>query len=213
MQGHRTAILGFAAMVLLSGCGAVMHSPTQITTDRAEVYRDQFTLDSRTDSLGNSQIVDISRQYASVGDGPLYVTVTYDPHSTSNTAMRATQESQRLTGLLRKNGVKQVEADIIPVRDGGDLSRTLIAYDALHARPPSSCGEPMSMEFSDIDATQDYKLGCSVETYTARQIARPRDLLGRDDMGNSDGRPRVNGIEPYMSGAPNKELGGEKASE
>jgi type IV pilus biogenesis protein CpaD/CtpE len=200
-------------MVLLSGCGAVMHSPTHVTTDRAEIYRDQFALDARTDSLRNSQIVNISRHYASAGDSPLYITVTYDPHSASNTAMRATQESQRLAGLLRKNGVRQVEADIVPVRDGGELSRTLITYDTLNARAPSSCGEPMSMEFSDIDATRDYKLGCSVETYTARQIARPRDLLGQDDMGNSDGRPRVNGIEPYMSGVPNKELDGETASE
>ncbi len=71
----------------------------------------------------------------------------------------------------------------------------------------------MSMEFADLDEAKDYKLGCSIETYVSRQIARPKDLLGNDNMGNADGRPRVNGVEPYMTGAPNKELSGETASE
>lgn len=214
MQGYKTAILGLAAMLLLSGCGLAMRSPTHVTTDKAEVYRDQFVLDTSTISLQGRQIMEISRNYANTGDSPLSVTVTYDPHSLSNTAMKATQESQRLAGLFHKNGVRQIDVrGVVPVRDGGDQPRVLITYDTLNARPPSSCGEPMSMEFADLDLSEDYKLGCSIETYVSRQIARPKDLLGQDDMENSDGRARVNGVEPYMTGAPNEELTGEKASE
>ena len=73
MQVYRATILSFAAMLLLSGCDAVMRSPTHVTTDRAEVYRDQFALDTDTISLQGGKVTEISRHYINEGDGPLYI--------------------------------------------------------------------------------------------------------------------------------------------
>ena len=73
--------------------------------------------------------------------------------------------------------------------------------------------EPMSMEHADREKAQDYKLGCSIEIYASKQIARPKDLLGNDDMDNGSGRREANVLDVYQQGKPNEELQGLNASQ
>lgn len=206
---------GLAGLLLLGACDSLIYggNPTTLTTGRVETYRDQFDLTEDTAALSDGKIQQISRDYWSRGETPLQLVVTYDPQSSSNTAMKASQEMGRMTTALKNQGVRQIEADILPVKDSGDVSKTLISYDALNARPPSECDEPMDMTFADPYLAEDYALGCTVHTYVSRQIARPKDLLGNDTMDNNDGRKNANGLETYMGGAPNPELKGERASE
>jgi len=70
------------------------------------------------------------------------------------------------------------------------------------------------IEDRDHRTDLEYKMGCSVETMIARQIARPGDLLGRaPNSVYKDGRRISNQIEGVRSGAMNEPLGGESASE
>lgn len=207
--------IGLLGVMALGGCDTLIYegNPTQLVTGRAETYRDQFALEKNTAAISDGDISRISRDYWSRGESPLQLMVTYDPHSKTNTAMKASQNAERISGMLRAKSVKNIETEIMPVQDSGDTSTTLIAYDALNARPPSECDRPMDMDFADQSIGEDYKLGCSVHTYVSRQIARPKDLLGQDDMDNWNGRMISNSLDPYMSGTPNAELKGEVASE
>ena len=211
----RMAGLGVLGVLALSACDTLVYegNPTHLTTGGVETYRDQFALEKNTASVSESDLAAIARDYRSRGESPLQFMVTYDPHSKTNTAAKAARDAEHLSGLLRKNGVRNIDMTIMPVMDSGDSSTTLIGYDALNARPPSECGETLDLDFADQHKGQDYRLGCSVDTYLSRQVARPRDLLGRDHMDNADGRMLSNGLETYMSGAPNAELQGETASE
>ena len=204
---------GVIAVSLLCACDTIVHdNPTKITSGKTETYKDSFSLQSDTAAIGASQVAEISRHYWAHGENPMQVVVTYDPHSKANTAMKATQEMSRITTALRAKSVKNIEADILPVQDSGDVSKTMISYDTVNARPPE-CGGEMDMDFADQDKGQDYELGCTIETQIARQIARPKDLNGQDTMDNPDGRKTANALEPYESGAPNPVLTGESASE
>lgn len=205
-------VLGFMA---LSACDHLVYegNPTYLTPGGVEIYRDQFSLEKKTAAINDGDLAKVARDYRARGESPLQLMVTYDPYSKTNTAMKAAGDVERLAGELRGKGVRNIESTIMPVMESGETSKTLIGYDALNARPPSECGETLDMDFADQNKGQDYRLGCSVHTYVSRQIARPKDLLGRDDMDNADGRMHSNALESYMSGAPNPELKGESASE
>lgn len=207
--------LGVLGVMTLAACDRLVYggNPTYLTAGGVETYRDQFALEKDTAAINDGDVTQIARDYWSRGESPMQVMVTYDPNSKTNTAMKAARDADHITGMLRQKGVKNIESTIMPVMASGEGSKTLIGYDALNARGPSECGETLSFDFADQTQGQDYRLGCSIHTYHARQIARPKDLLGRDDMDNPNGRMHSNVLEPYMRGERNAELNGETASE
>lgn len=204
-----------ATALLLTGCDSIIYNtPTEVSTDRIEISREDVALEFDTASLSPAALEKLSHDYRARGDSAMLVTVTYDPHSSANTARRASDTAAGFATALSRQGVKALEVETLPVLDSGDRSSTLVSYAGLKALPPSSCGDVLDMDMvSDLDRTENYALGCSVKTFTARQVAKPADLLGKDTMDTVQGRYSVNSLEPYMSGAQNKDLGGENASD
>ena len=69
-------------------------------------------------------------------------------------------------------------------------------------------------EGQNITVAEEYKLGCTVDTVFARQIARPKDLKGRGiSATTTEGRSASNIVDMERSGAPKEALEGETASE
>ena len=67
---------------------------------------------------------------------------------------------------------------------------------------------------TEVVVDQEYKLGCTVDTIFARQIARPKDLNGQGGSGTpTEGRSATNIIDAQRSGALNEPLEGQTASE
>ena len=68
---------------------------------------------------------------------------------------------------------------------------------------------------SEPNAKPQYRMGCTVETLLARQVARPSDLLGKQGFEtNADGRrqERVVSTRGYYGDKPNDALNGESAT-
>lgn len=218
-QAHRTMMLagaGVAALLLLGACDTIVNdNPTaMVSPGKIETYKDEMALELETASLDAGQLEQVSRHYWAHGDTPLMLSVTYDPHSKTNTAMKATQEAARVKALLAKQGTANVQADIMPVQDSGNVSKTIITYDAVNARGPSECGDvKVDRNFTDWERVPDYKVGCASEGYLAKQIARPKDLHGNDVMDMMDGRLQANTVTLTKSGQANPPLKGESASE
>ena len=155
----------------------------------------------------------LGRYYRSNGEGTVHVSVLYDPKSKTNTAMQASQEASRIAGLMRDHGIQDLEANILPVNNLGPEANVLMSFTSYSASAPEDCGRLPGYDDTDVSFYEDYKLGCTVETVFARQIARPKDLMGNDDAGETtDGRRASNIGEIYRSGAPNQPLEGESAS-
>lgn len=202
------------SVLALGACDAIVYGgDSNLTQSHAELYNDRFETEIETGSLSDGQITGLARGYWSKGNGPMTVTVTFDPKSKTNTAKKANTEALGLAAALKNQGVRNLKYGTAAIEQSGAISRTMISYDSIKARPPEDCPEPLSMEFAEHDHGEDYKIGCSVETYTARQVARPADLAGNKVMDNASGRRNANVLEIYQMGQPNPELKGLNASE
>lgn len=203
-----------ASALFLSGCDSIVYNiPTEVSTDRAEVLREDVNLEFDTASLSGPVLQKIAKDYRNRGESSMLVSVTYDPHSPGNTARKASDTAANVAAAINRQGVTNFQVETLPVLESGETSRTLVSYAGLKAVPPSSCDQVLGMEMvDDFDKMEKQKLGCSIETYTARQVTRPADLLGNDVIENSNGRYSANSLERYVSGQPNPALSGENAS-
>ena len=169
-----------------------------------------------TASANEAALADVVAHYRSSGDGPVELTVTYDPKSKTNTAMKAADEAARIATYLRRKGTStDISSDILPVANSGDLSESIITYNSITAHAPQGCTSMGGLDGTPTGADEGYKYGCTIETQLSRQIASPKDLKGREGLSTdeTDGRRLSNILEGYRTGTQNEPLQGESASE
>ena len=212
---------GLAVLALsltsLTGCngGIDMYAPDSVTHNRVQVSEDLFTQDVALSDADDAYLMWLAQHYMKHGgDTSLDMVVTYDPRSYRSTAMKAGNKASDIVSILRGRGVSNVKASVLPVKDQGDVSRLLVSYNSYTASAPKDCPEVMpGMDGGGLEHNADYKIGCTIETVLARQIAKPSHLLGRGAKGGyKDGRASANVVEGYRTGAPNESLDGESAS-
>lgn len=216
LQNIRLLILFGTCCASLALAGCSQYEPSRINAHRAEVTHDKFAQTVPAAQADEAFISGVAEQYQRFGNGPMKVTVSYDPRSGVNTAMKAGEEASRIVEAFDRWAVRGVETEIMPVAGSGAEGEVLITYDSVTAHPPRGCGSMPGLESDQAGyrSTDTYSLGCSVETMVSRQIARPKDLLGKGGLpGRSDGRRYGNSVEPYRSGVPNEPLDGEQASD
>lgn len=202
-----------SAAVMLSGCD--MNEPTFYSQQRAQLEVQEKTLALDTASIGSHEARALGDHYGHYGQGSMGIVVTYDPQSRTNTAMHASRELARVKKELKAYGVHDVNGRIMPVKALGDESVTHISYDYGRALAPKDCNEMPGADGlgSDAVAVKDYKMGCTVETYFAKQIAHPSDMYGRDDNTDTfDGRRNAPIVESYRTGEGPGDLSGDSAS-
>lgn len=217
IRAHRFFLLmiGFGfTLSALGGCEAIVHSETKLTNNRVQVEESKLFEDIPVTELDDAYIAALSKHYSRYGDGGVDLSITYDPHSKTNSAMKASDTLARVSKTFERNGVDLASANILPVQGSSNVARALISYQSYNAAAPVDCENLMpGMEHRNIEAEEDYKLGCTVETVFARQIARPKDLQGQaQESLTSDGRRASNIVDGYRTGIPNESLEGESST-
>lgn len=198
----------------LSGCS--LDHPSTVKMDRVEVEESRYVKNMAYQDIDPSMLAHMARHHDRYGNGPLKVTVQYDPTSKTNTAMKATQTAASLRNQLTKSGAAQIDAEILPVTGLGNAPKVLFEYNQLTSRAPKGCGTMPGLDNQHVDlqAGMSYGLGCTIEGQIARQIARPADLMGRAALpAESDARPHSNVVEQARRGAMYEPLEGEQASD
>lgn len=196
----------------LSACDMNMYHETYITPKKMEVREERFYAEAPASEVSDAYLQTTATIYEQSGRGPLQAAVTYDPGSSSNTAKKASGKARVIADALHANGVDDVDVSIMPVVGQGDESQVLFSYDSYKVTPPD-CALMPGMETTSIDPDPTYRLGCSVSTVLAKQIARPKDLAGQVDANTtSDGRRAAKIVEIYRAGSKDKKLEGESAS-
>jgi len=211
---RRAGIIILFVMVtsLLVGCS--MKTETAMNTHRVNLKSDIYRAELVTDRITDNVLYTISEHYRRYGDDSIELTITYDARSASNTAMHAASEAARMAQELRRLGARDIKTTIMPVKDQGEKSTTLLRYNIVTAHAPPECEAMGGMDGQPMEVNADYKFGCSIEILLARQIARPKDLAGRTEMTETDGRRQTIIIERYRAGQTNEALtGGESATE
>lgn len=197
----------------LSVTGCNLYEEGHITPKRAVVEQENVEQNVALSDVDDGFIDALARDFYKYGGSSLNVQVTYDPHSRTNTAMMASENAADIAQRLRSAGVKTVRAGVLPVNGQGSDSRLLISYTSYSASGPEGCAAMPGMDGRSLEYNPDYQLGCGVQTLMAKQVARPKDLMGHENTDiKTDGRPAANVVDAYRLGAPNKPLDGEKAS-
>lgn len=199
-----------AAATSLSACS--LDAPSFATQKKVEVVQDVYQMELETAKLDETVLHGVAEHYLDQGAGPVAVTVTYDPASRGNTAMKATDNAARIASALRHLHVADVSTEILPVH-GQDTSLALLSFTSYTARAPEDCGQMEAVDDTRLENYRDYELGCSMAGYFAQQVARPRDLLGGDEVtGEASARKRANVVEDYKARVRNPALQAERAS-
>ncbi|MCC7304790.1 MAG: hypothetical protein IT558_00865 [Alphaproteobacteria bacterium] len=200
-----TAIL---AIPLLSACGEKgLYSETKLSPNLPQVTQERYFEKIPAADMNDARAEAIAAHYESAGQGPLELTIAYDPEARVHTARSAGNEAARLSSVLRNKGVRDTRVSIMPVRDQGEMLQVMVSYVATSVHGPADCTMMEGINDRNLSNNPDYKLGCSVRSVMTGQLARPKDLAGRaQEDPTTDGRRGANIVEVHRAGVQNKPL-------
>lgn len=204
--------VGFVVLAVMALSACDLYEEGHLTPNRVQVEEEKFMEKIPVAEFNDATTAGLATHYRRHGDGPIDLSVVYDPSSRTSTAMSASTHASRLVSAFRKQGISNVNANILPVNGHGDEAVALVSYTSYNAMAPKDCTVMSGVDSTDIRIDEEYKLGCTVETVFAKQIARPKDLKGQGSDRTTDGRRSNNVVERYRTGVPNEPLEGESSS-
>lgn len=200
-----------AVAALLSGCSLDVDS--QFSQEPITLHHDVEAQTFAQEEFSVGQVQAIADHYKRYGNGPLNITVAYDPSSRHKTAMWTTDKLGEIVSLFAMKDVRSVATDIMPARGVEGGAQVLIGYQTVSAEPPKDCTLMGGMGDREVYPHEDYKYGCSISTQLVRQVYSPKDLAGNDvnpDVGGA--RRAVSSVLNYKYAVPNEPLEGESVT-
>lgn len=182
---------------VLAGCSP-QTTPSMMNTNKIQLTNETVLQQIPVADVKDGYLYKLADDYARYGAGGLQLSIGYDPKSKSYTAMKAFNDLADFKTRLTKMGVRNITAET--VKSEGATPMLMVSFDSMKAQAPAGCTTAPGVD--DNLTTRfigDYKFGCSVETMTARQVYRPSDLQGQDQMDAGDGRRAANSLEHYRN--------------
>jgi type IV pilus biogenesis protein CpaD/CtpE len=197
MKSTTTLLVALMGCVVMAGCQ--QSTPSMMNTSRVELSTQTGIDQVPVSKINDGYLSALASQYGRYGEGPIDLTVSYDPSSKSYTAMKAVNQLSFLSEALAKKGLNNIRTATLPV-DGQAEPTLMVSYDMVTAQGPADCGN-MEGLYSNTTSRDvgDYRFGCGVEQMLARQVSRPADLRGRGTVDQADGRRASNVSEAYRA--------------
>ncbi len=195
-------------LLMVSGLNAcTQNTPSMMNTSPVQVSQTTLMEQIPLNNLNDQIIEALAHHYNQNGVSDLDLTMTYNPTSSSFTAMNAVHELGHIKAALQKKNITNVMTQTLAVSNGSPS--LIISYDVMQAAAPHDCTSMPGLERDDTTRfLGDYKFGCSIETMLSKQIARPSDLQGNAGLGQRDGRRDAVILDPYSGGQPREALEG-----
>lgn len=194
------------AALTLQAC--TLHQKGTITPTRAQVQERTFHQKTPLAQVSPIYLEGLALHHDKYGDGPVNLTLIYDYQKGG--AMQASNKAADIASTLQIHGIRNTKIDILPVRGEEAL---IVTYAYYTAHGPKDCTTMPGYANTDISAQSDYRMGCTVETLIARQVARPKDLLGQENPNpTTDGRSAANLVNAVRAGTLNQPINGQQAS-
>lgn len=200
-------VLAVAASGAFALVACDLDQKTYLAPNRAQVEQSRYDAEVPVGGIDDNFYKALAQEYKTNGGGQLYMTFVYNPESGGSSAMTATELAGRASRALRQNGVSDAKVDIMPVVDSKHSGKVLISYTRYAASAPKDCKTMPGLEDTKVELGWDYQYGCSIEGQIAKQIARPRDLMGNDTSPDtSSGRRAAATSGNHEAGVPNEKL-------
>ena len=206
----------FKSLCLIAALGitacAEQHTPSMMNYEPLRVAEETVIDQIPAASINDSTIAMMADHYTKHANGPMDLTMTYNPKSRSFGKYSAGKKLKMVESKLRAKGIDTIYTNTMPVPNGDPM--LVISYDTLKAMAPADCGKtPGLHDYQTGRFIEEYRFGCGVETMFAKQITNPSDLYGKSDMGERDGRRESVVTEPHMAGVPNTPIQGVETNE
>jgi len=176
-------VIGLLSMTACSTSGLKpsMFEETTVSPRNMELQQERFVEKVKLNDINQRFLTDIVGDYKRYGESPLYVVFAYAPGATGAQKAAVSNRAAVTKGQLSKMNVNAI-VKTLPVADAqGDV---VVAYDKLTATGPQNCGTMPGLDGLQVGSYGDYGIGCTVKDMTARQVAYPRDLRGREGLGD-----------------------------
>ena len=188
-------------MTVLAVCACTQSTPSMVNQNSVELVEETVIEQIALADINDVTISSIATQYRKYGNGPLELAIAYDPKSKTFTALSALQKLQEIKKKLARVGIKTVLTETISAENAKPV--LLVSYDSVSAQAPSSCDPMPGIDNTTTRFIGDYKFGCGIETMLARQISKPSDLKGNDQMDQTRSARRESVVQDrYNSGLP-----------
>lgn len=185
-----------AFVPVLPAC-APQNTPSMMNANKIQLGMETNLQQVPVKDASEGYLRKLADDYTRYGSNGLNLTISYDPAKPGNyNAVKSFQDLERIKTRLTKLGVRNITADSVKV-DGADPT-LMVMFDATVAQAPEACGLLPGLESNQTTRfVGDYRFGCSVDTMLARQVYRPADLAGNDQLDVGDGRRAANSTEHY----------------
>lgn len=196
-------VLGLLCVSLVSFAACsdnYLYTPTFQETRKMQVLKKRFEYTNTTASLDDAEVLHMARHYEGHGEGPIEILVTYNSKVSGNSAIRATDEAARVADVFRRNGVTNLQANVLPVKE--EHSKTIVSYIGYVAQKPEGCVNLLDRKDHDAETMPKYRYGCTVMDLVAKQMVRPDDLLGKDRTAPNQAARDAIAVEQYRSFTP-----------
>lgn len=209
----RVTVLLMGSILMLSACDMTSESRISVSPITVQEHRVDRMVPVGAVSIDMAR--GLADHYAQYGQGPVSVLVLYLAGTPEQSAQ---QEANRIASILKEAGIGFVNTETLPVNDATKSSQARISYTALSAQAPKDCPVHPADSRAEMQKSQDglfpdYRFGCGVDTYIAGQVARPSDLLGKDNIDDAAGERGSAQLRDYREGKAFKDLKGTNASE
>lgn len=184
-------------MMSVALCACELATPSMMNTSKVELVTQTGIDQVPVTKVNDNYLSAMAANYSRYGEGPVDLTISFDPSSKSYTAMKAVNQLSSISDVLARKGIKNVRTSTLPV--SGQVEPTLmVSYDMVTAQGPRDCGHMNGLYGNNTsEKVDDYRFGCGVEQMLARQISRPSDLRGRGTADPGDGRRATIVSESY----------------
>lgn len=185
-----------ALVPVLPSC-APQNTPSMMNANKVQLAMETSLQQVPVKDATDGYLRKLADDYTRYGSNGLSITLSYDPAKPGNyNAVKSFQDLERIKTRLNKLGVRNITAESVKV-DGADPT-LMIMFDSTVAQAPEGCGLLPGLEGNQTTRFMgDYRFGCSIDTMTARQVYRPADLAGNDQLDVGDGRRAANSLEHY----------------
>lgn len=207
MKHLRNASLAFC-ILLLAACD--VSTPSQVSVRQLQLKEAVKTQTLDAWRVDPNHVNIIADAYLRNGRGPLSLTLSHLPSEASSIR----QQGAIYKRVFEKQGVRSMKIDYVSMDSPDNAGKAVVAYRALTAQPPEGCGRiPGHQGSENLQAMEQYTVGCETQAAMARQIAHPADLLGKAGTPDEDSKRLGTMVDPYRAGVRNPKMEGMNASE
>lgn len=196
----------------LGGCSKD-YMQSNITESKIRVEQNKSVQEIPVAQIHTAMLDQMALNYVRNGGDTIDLTLTYNPENSGNPDLVARQKAFEIADYMESRQNITVKPYTIPVKNSAEMIAVFSAMNYT-AHPPEGCDVMSGFNDKSHNIQDDYQYGCTVQTVIARQIARPKDLLGTArDANTTDGRAVVNSLQEMRAGVVNEMLEGQTATE